>query len=311
MKITVGEEYDGLTVKKVLFDRLGYSRKAVTALKTRERGITVNGERRTVRCVLKKGDELTLDLADAEPSPRVRPSAGELEILYEDAAFLCVNKPPYMAVHPSKKLQDDTLAGRILFHYSPMVFRAAGRLDRNTSGAVLCAKNKVISDRFTRLILSHRIRKEYLAICRGAGKLPEDGVIRLGIRRSAESYVTRECFEATPDTPESERAETRCRVLLRSGGRALILASPVTGRTHQIRAHLSAVGLPIEGDTLYGEESPIIGRQALHALRLTFPHPETGEEIRIAAPLHPDYEKALEAAFGEAGLQAARDLFAP
>ena len=308
MKIPVGEELDGLTVKKVLFDRLHFSRKAVTALKTRDTGILVNGERKTVRCVLRAGDLLSLDLADGENSPRVRPSAGEIDLLYEDDSFLCVNKPPYMAVHPSKKLQDDTLAGRILYHRAPMVFRAAGRLDKNTSGAVLCAKNKVVSDHFTRLILSHGIQKEYLAICRGEADLEPEGVIRLAIRRSAASYVTRECLEETPDTPESQRAETRYRVLLQKGDRRLILASPVTGRTHQIRAHLSALGIPIEGDTLYGTESPVIGRHALHAYRLTFPHPETGERIRITAPLHEDFLQALDALFGEEGREAVRRL---
>ncbi len=304
MKFEIREDWDGLTVKKVLFDRLGFSRKAVTALKTRETGILVNGERRTVRCVLRLGDTLSLDLADGENSPRVRPSPGEIDVLYEDDAFLCVNKPPFMAVHPSKKLQDDTLAGRILYHRAPMVFRAAGRLDKNTSGAVLCAKNKVVSDHFTRLILSHGIKKEYLALCRGAGPLPESGVIRLAIRRSAQSYVTRECYEENENTPESERAETRFRVLLREGDRLFILAEPVTGRTHQIRAHLSALGFPIEGDTLYGTESEVIARQALHAFRLTFPHPETGKKIRITAPLHGDFLAALDAVFGEKGREA-------
>ena len=308
MKFVIDAEWAGLTVKKVLFDRLDFSRKAVTSLKTKEKGILVNGERKTVRCVLKAGDELSLDLRDGENSARVRPAPGPIDILYEDEHFLSVNKPPFMAVHPSKKLQDDTLAGRILYHRAPLVFRAAGRLDKNTSGAVICSKNKVVSDHFTRLILSHAIRKEYLAILEGKGELPPEGVIDLAIRRSRESYITRECFPADETTPPSERAKTEYRLLVKNGDHFLVLASPVTGRTHQLRAHFSALGFPILGDTLYGKASELIPRQALHALRLSFRHPETGEEMKIFAPLHGDFLEAVKTLFGTEGEKAVEAL---
>ena len=116
MEYVIDAEWQGKTIKKVLLDRLRFSRAAVTALKVRENGITVNGEHKTVRYVLQAGDLLSLATEDTEPSPRIKPWAGEIEILYEDEYLLAVNKPPHMAVHPSKKLQDDTLAGRILYH---------------------------------------------------------------------------------------------------------------------------------------------------------------------------------------------------
>ncbi len=308
MKIVIDDGLAGLTIKKVLFDKLHFSRAAVTALKKKPDGIRVDGEHKTVRYRLAPGETLTLNLEDAESSAKVRPSAGEIEILYEDEAFLCVNKPPHMAVHPSKKLQDDTLAGRILYHRAPIVFRAAGRLDKDTSGAVICSKNKVVASAFSEKILRHEIHKEYLALCEGEGDLAAEGKIDLCIRRDPESYITRTCFE--PDGSESvgERAETVYRVLLENGAYRLILASPITGRTHQLRAHFSAVGFPIVGDTLYGKKSEIIPRQALHALRLSFSHPETGEEMRLFAPLHKDFQCALETVFGAAGRAVLQEL---
>lgn len=299
MRFTVDENWDGLTVKKVLLDRLRFSRAAVTAMKMRPMGICVNGEHKTVRCVLHTGDELELVTEDTAPSPRIKPSEGPIEILYEDDALIAVNKPAHMAVHPSKKLQDDTLAGRILFHRYPMVFRAAGRLDKDTSGVVISAKSQVISARFFDLMMKKGIRKEYLVLTESDKTPPEKGQIDLCIRRHPESYVTRICFAADGTETPSERALTRFRLLATCGRYHLFLASPITGRTHQLRAHFSAIGFPLVGDTLYGSASQLIDRQALHALRLTFPHPETGETLSVTAPLHEDYKKALRFAFGE------------
>ncbi|MBQ3075339.1 MAG: RluA family pseudouridine synthase [Clostridia bacterium] len=309
MEIIIGKELAGLTIKKVLFDRLKFSRAAITSLKTRELGITVNGEHKTVRYVLCEGDVLRLLVEDTEPSPRIRESCGDIDILYEDDAILAVNKPAGMAVHPSKKLQDDTLAGRILYHRYPMVFRAAGRLDKNTSGVVICAKNQVVSAKFFHMIRDHKIRKEYLVLTESALTPPEKGEIGLCIRRDEISYIKRVCFEPDGTEKDSETALTTFTLLASRPPYHLFLASPVTGRTHQLRAHFSAIGFPLAGDTLYGKESSVIDRQALHALRLSFDHPTTGKALSVTAPLHEDYEKALVAAFGEGIKEILSSLF--
>ncbi len=298
MDILIDKAFHGLTIKKVLLDRLSYSRAAVTSLKFKENGIRVNGEHVTVRHILSEGETLSLALEDTAPSPRISPSAGEIHILYEDEDLIAVNKPSGMAVHPSKKLQDDTLAGRILYHRYPMVFRAAGRLDKDTSGVVISAKNQVVSGIFFEMIKKHGIRKEYLVLTESALSPPREGEIALCIRRSAESYVKRECFEADGSEKEGETALTRFLLLESRPPYHLFLASPITGRTHQLRAHFSAIGFPLAGDTLYGRESEIISRQALHALRLTFPHPMKKNVLSVTAPLHEDYKAALEKAFG-------------
>ncbi len=299
MELVIGEEYEGLTIKKVLLDRLGFSRAAVTALKTRERGILVNGEHRTVRYVLSQGERLSLETKDTQPSPRIRESAGPIDILYEDEAFLAVNKPAHLAVHPSKKIQDDTLAGRILYHRHPMVFRAAGRLDKDTSGAVIVAKTQVVSARFFHMIRDRGIKKEYLVLTESEKTPPREGEIRLCIRRDPESYITRVCFEGDGTETAAERALTCFRLIQSTGPYHLFLASPITGRTHQLRAHFAAIGFPLVGDTLYGKASDLIDRQALHAYRLCFPHPETGERVEITAPIHQDFTRALKSVFGK------------
>ena len=295
----IDESLAGLTIKKVLLDRLSFSRSAVTALKNKEMGIAVDGEHRTVRYCLKKGEVLSLKTEDVVPSPRIRASQGPLDILYEDEYLLAVNKPPHMAVHPSKKLQDDTLAGRILYHRYPMVFRAAGRLDKDTSGVVICAKSKFVSGQFFHLIGQHKIQKEYLVLCESGKEPPREGEINLCIRRDEESYIKRVCFPPDGTEKESERARTVFRLLKSRAPYHLFLASPVTGRTHQLRAHFSALGFPLAGDTLYGAPSEVICRQGLHALRLTFPHPVTGETLSVTAPLPRDFRRALIRAFGD------------
>ncbi|MBR5295654.1 MAG: RluA family pseudouridine synthase, partial [Clostridia bacterium] len=231
--------------------------------------------------------------------PRIQESCGPIDVLFEDEDLIAVNKPAGMAVHPSKKLQDDTLAGRILYHRYPLVFRAAGRLDKDTSGVVISAKTRVVGGKFFHIIKNHKIKKEYLVLSESEREPPEEGEISLCIRRDEESYIKRVCFPADGTEKEGETALTRFRLLKSRPPYHLFLASPITGRTHQLRAHFSAIGFPLAGDTLYGRESEIISRQALHALRLTFPHPTRVDEISVFAPLHEDYKAALEKAFGE------------
>jgi len=299
MRLVIGKELDGIPVKKLLLDRLRFSRAAVTALKQKERGITVNSQHKTVRYCLKEGDVVELQIEDTKPSPRIQPSAGPIDILYEDEHLLAVNKPPHMAVHPSKKLQDDTLAGRILYHRPPTVFRAAGRLDKDTSGVIVCAKSQVVGAAFFHLIRAHGIRKEYLLLAESNQLPPRRGEINLCIRRDPESYISRVCFSPDGREKETETALTRFSLLASKPPYHLFLAEPITGRTHQLRVHFSSIGFPLVGDTLYGRESDLIDRQALHARRLSFSHPMTGEPLSITADVPEDMKKAIKQVFGE------------
>ncbi len=293
MEKICSRELAGRTVKQMLSE-MDISSKTVTALKKKPMGITVNGRCVTVRYVLCEGDILRLDITDTEPSGNIIPSPIPIEILYEDSSLTAVNKPSLMPTHPSHGHFDDTLANA-LCHYKgndgkPFVFRPVNRLDRNTSGAVLVANNRVSAARLSSALQNGKIEKRYLAVLCGV-PTEEAGQLETYIRRREESIIYREICDERPD---ADYALTRYRVLEISGGHALVMASPITGRTHQLRLHFAHIGCPILGDDLYGEPSSIITRQALHAYSLVLPHPETGEELSIVAPLPQDLKEALK-----------------
>ena len=172
----------------------------------------------------------------------------------------------------------------------PFVFRSVNRLDRNTSGLVLVAKNRISANRLYESMQKGLITKKYIALL--LGTLPEkEGMIDTYIRRREESIITREVCAALPD---ASRAITKYELLSSDGSLSAVKASPITGRTHQLRLHFAHLGTPILGDDLYGEESEEISRQALHAYFLSFPHPRSGEMTELFAPLPSDMEEILK-----------------
>lgn len=275
--------------------RLGFSRAAVTALKEREDGILLNGERVTVRAVLHEGDTLCLGIEDRgeDVNGHILPRALPLDILYEDENIICVNKSADMPTHPTHGHYDDTLANA-LAHYSgekgiPFVFRAVNRLDRDTSGIVLVAKNQASADYIARQIRERTVVKKYIAVCEGA--LPERGSIKTYIRRMDKSIITRANYDSGSD---SEFAHTEYTVLESEEKYSIVEAEPVTGRTHQLRVHFSGLGHPIIGDTLYGNDHSSISRQALHASSLTFRLPFDGAPVTVRAPLADDIKALIK-----------------
>ncbi len=280
---------------------VGYSHKAVSRLKRLEDGILLNGTRVTVRAILHTGDRLSLAVEDRpeEENPYLEPVEMPLEILYEDEGILCVSKPPFMPTHPSMGHTGDTLANGVAYYLSKegraFVFRAINRLDRDTSGTVLLAK-----DRFTAAALASamgrgEICKTYLALLEG--EITDDhGMIDAPIRRREASIITREAISLSPgeELPAgAHSALTRYQVICRYAGYTLVRAFPETGRTHQLRVHFAHIGHPIVGDTLYGNAHPTLPRQALHAESLTFPHPD-GRTVQITAPLPADLQTLLK-----------------
>lgn len=293
------DEFAGLTVKQVLTDELSFSRKAITALKAREDGILINGTHATVRAIIKSGDTLTINYDDQETdSEKLPPSSCLPEIIYEDEHIVAANKPPYMPTHQSHGHFDDTLANSLAYHYSlighPFVFRAVNRLDRNTSGVVLVAKDKISASRLSHSMIRGDISKTYLAILDGELQ-NECGEIRAYIRRQSSSIITR-CVCSSND--EGARAAiTEYEVLARGDGMTLVIARPITGRTHQLRVHFSSVGAPILGDDLYGRSSELISRHALHAVSISFPHPSDGHRTELRAPIPDDMNTIIKKYF--------------
>jgi 23S rRNA pseudouridine1911/1915/1917 synthase len=300
VNITISELWNEKTVSDFL-KGVGYSHKSISRLKRLEQGILLNGTRVTVRAFLHTGDTLSLAVEDQpeEQNPYMEPVELPLSILFEDEGILAVNKPPFMPTHPSMGHTGDTLANAVAFYLGkdgkPFIFRATNRLDRDTSGVVLLAKDRLTAAVLAKAMESGKIRKTYLALL--CGTLAKDsGEITAAIRRKEASIITREAVTPTLGEPLPEGAQpalTRYEVMERFDGYTLVRAYPATGRSHQLRVHFSAIGHPIVGDTLYGSAHPTLPRQALHAETLTFPHPN-GSQMTVTAPLPEDLQTLLK-----------------
>ncbi len=297
-KISVRD--DGCILREWIQNNIRLSGKMLKYLKYRNDGILVNGERCTVRRILHTGDTVTLALTDNYSSEALLPVDLPIEVLYEDDALIAPSKPPNMPTHPSHNHHDDTLANALAFRYSeagvPFVFRPINRLDRDTSGVMLVARNKFSAGLLAQSMQNGEIQKTYWAILEGEME-QETGLIDKPLHRTAESIIVREV--CSPETPDAEPAQTKFRVLAKGGGCTLVEAHPLTGRTHQLRVHFASVGHPICGDNLYGIANNKINRQALHAKELIFPHPITRDIIHLSAPIPPDMQALIDACFSQ------------
>ncbi len=297
MDYVVEKAFDGDTVLSVIKRALGISGSVLRHLKFLDGGILLNGERVTVRRTVHEGDILSLATEDEAPQENLLPIALPLSIVYEDADVVVPDKPADMPTHPSHNHHEDTVANALAFRYRergiPFVFRPVNRLDRNTSGLLLIARNRLAAGALSAAMREGRIHKHYLAVLDGVPDAPE-GVINTYIRRTAESIIVREnCAEGEG----GNRAVTHYRVLAAADGHALVLASPITGRTHQLRVHFAGIGCPITGDDMYGAPSPLITRHALHAYMLSFPRPSDGERLTLHAPMHADMQALVDRFF--------------
>lgn len=297
MIIRIPAEYDGRLLRSYLKLTLGLSTAVLSKLKNHEQGIMVNGQRVTVRYILREGDVLELKDRDTPETAteHVIPCKLPLDVLYEDDHVIALNKPANMPTHPSHDHYDDTVANALAYRYeknqTPFVFRPINRLDRNTSGLLLIARHKAAAGILTRAMQEGRIQKKYLAILDGEMPLLENGRIDACLHRTAASIIVREV--CPPDTPDADPSVTEYRVLAVANGHTLVEATPVTGRTHQLRVHFSHLGYPITGDDLYGMPSEQIDRHALHARSLSFPLPSNDQIITLTAPLTEDFAKLL------------------
>ena len=297
MIFKVTNEHDGKSVLYILQKTLCLSSGMIRHLKFLDDGITVGGERVTVRRVLRAGEVLVLNTSDTEHTQKVKPVDLPLSIAYEDEDVVIPDKPAFMPTHPSHDHYEDTVANALAYRYrrekERFVFRPVNRLDRNTSGLLIIAKNRIAAARLTSAMQKREMCKKYIAILDGV--LEADcGVIDTYMRRTAESIIVREVCE---ECAGADRAITEYRVICRSGTHTVVEAEPKTGRTHQLRVHFAHLGAPIVGDDLYGTPSEDIDRHALHAHSLTIPHPTSGELLTVSAPLPSDMRRLLEKLF--------------
>ena len=244
---------------------------------------------------------LKLDVGDRVDIvvPPPRPLSSEpipLNILYEDDDLLVVDKPAGIPVHPAPGHPDHTLVNAILSHLprladtgDPLRPGIVHRLDKDASGVMVVAKNSAAQADLIGQFKAHSVAKTYMVLVEGH-LAPEDGVIEAPIGRDPHNRKRM----AVVAEGEGKEARTNYHVVRYIGDYTLLEVKPETGRTHQIRVHLSAIGYPVAGDALYGVKSPHLPRQFLHACRLGFKLPSTGEYVEFTSNLPPDLEQALE-----------------
>ena len=258
-----------------------------------EKHVLLNGTVTDTRVSISKNDIITVNLDFEEESENIVSTEMKLDIIYEDDAFLVLNKPAGIAVHPSILHYEDSLSNGVKFYFESIglkrKIRPINRLDLNTSGLIVFAKNEYVQECLIRQMNFHIFKKEYIAFVVGHFDEP-NGTINLPIARKPNSIIER-CI-----SDKGQEATTDYEVLkefkVDSDCFSVVECSLKTGRTHQIRVHMAAIGHPLLGDTMYGVSSPLINRQALHSYKISFIHPATNKTLELTCEL-PDDMKNL------------------
>lgn len=233
------------------------------------------------------GDTITINFDYEEDNSNIIPTKMNLNIIFEDDWLLVVNKPAGIAIHPSVLHYYDSLCNGIKFYFDKIglkkKIRPVNRLDLNTSGLVVFAKCEYIQEYLINQMKNNQFKKEYLAVCNGFFD-KKSGTINLPIARKENSIIER-CISENGQT-----AITHYEVLKKFDNYSLVKCSLETGRTHQIRVHMSAIGHPLLGDSLYGSISDLINRQALHCFNLQFIHPVYNNDLNFWGDLPNDFK---------------------
>lgn len=288
---TITNQEEGKEILSFLREK-GFSKNILSSMKTISDAILLNGEKAFGKTRVKEGDFLRICIPETETSPHIVPSEIPLSILYEDEDILIVNKPANTPIHPSQGNYENTLANAAAWYFQqkdqPFVYRCINRLDRDTTGALILAKNALSAALLGNQMQKRQIRRTYLALAEGV--TPKSGTICAPIAREQDSVITR-----TVDFENGEKAVTHFERLGFSNDLSLLELHLETGRTHQIRVHLKYLGFPIPGDYLYNPHYEKISRQALHSYQLDFSHPITGQPLTFTAPVPEDFVLAFHA----------------
>ena len=283
IKFTIPEEYDGQKVIAYLRGEAKISCRLLKSLKREPDGIALNDKHIRTIDLLHTGDVLSVNIPC--PDSEIEPVEFPLDIIYEDDDIIVINKDPFIACHPTHNHQGDTLANALAYYLQSKgkvsVFRAVGRLDKGTSGIVICALNKHAA-----ASIPKTVSKEYLAVI--SGKLEANGTIDAPIYRPDPMKTIRAVGDG------GDHAVTHWRVVKQNETTTLARISLETGRTHQIRVHFASIGMPLVGDSLYGTDPLNIAHQLLHCEKVTFTHPVTGEAMTVVAPVPEDMQKIID-----------------
>ena len=282
INIKIDSEMHGHRIEYILEKRLSISSSLIKRLKRAHDGVLLNGVRVTVITKVSQGDELQVNIEGKE-AENITPVNIPLDIIFEDDDILVVNKSGSMPVHPSRIHKNDTLANAVMYHIGTgKAIHIITRLDRETSGIVLVAKNPRAAAILTDEMKNGKIKKEYIAVVNGILK-DKKGTISAPIKKKDCSGILR-CVsddgkDAVTNYETMEKAETL----------SLVKLFPLTGRTHQIRVHMSYIGNPIFGDSMYGAPQRE-GRCLLHCHKLVFTHPVTNDEVSFVTPIPEDFK---------------------
>lgn len=281
---TIPKEFEGDSLLSFLKAKQ-YSSQIITHLKRTENGILLNGVWGRVRDTIHENDILTINLIETEASENIVPTNLPLDIIYEDEDLMVINKTTDMPIHPSQGNYDNTLANAVAHYFAQknevFTYRCINRLDRDTTGLLILAKNMYSASLLSDMVQNREIHREYLAVA--TGLVPESGTIEAPIGRVDGSTIERQV-----DYENGDYACTHYSRLDYKDGYSLVSLKLATGRTHQIRVHMKHIGHPLPGDFLYNSDYSVIERQALHSYRLQFVHPITEKNMEFTADLPED-----------------------
>lgn len=290
MKLEYIIENNKSNINQILQNELSISSRLLYKLIKSQR-ILLNGNICDTRNHSNVGDTLIVDFNYDEDNSNIVPTKMDLDIIYEDEWLLIVNKPAGVAIHPSILHYSDSLCNGIRFYFDSIglkkKIRPVNRLDLNTSGLVIFAKCEYIQECLISQMKDNLFKKEYLALCDGIFE-NKYGTINLPIARKEDSIIER-CI-----SDDGQPSITHYKVLKEFSNYSLVRCILETGRTHQIRVHMSAISHPLIGDSLYGSLSDLIDRQALHCYKLKFVHPITKKFMDFCGEIPLDFKKLEE-----------------
>lgn len=281
------------TVKEVIKSYYNVSDRLLTKLK-KNKHILLNNSFSNINSIIKLGDEIQINLDFEEESSNIIPKQMALDILFEDDSLIIINKSSNMAIHPSILHFENSLSNGLKYYFNSKnikkKIRPVNRLDKDTSGIVVFAKNEYIQESLIKQMKSHDFKKEYYAILEGFIENNKQKIIA-PISRKQNSIIEREVSE------KGDFAVTHLELIknfeYNNTKLAFVKFILETGRTHQIRVHSKYINHPILGDSLYGNSSILISRQALHAYKINFIHPITKKNMELIAPIPDDIKRIL------------------
>lgn len=292
--INVSDEETGERIDSFLSGKTEFTRTRIQQL-IKERNIMVNGKATKSSYKIEKDDEIGIEVPEAETT-EIKPENIKIDIVYEDSYIAVINKQAGMVVHPAHGHYSGTLVNAILYHIKDLSGingeirpGIVHRLDKDTSGLIVIAKNDKVHAALTEMFQEKKIKKTYLAILKGKLNKSEGKVVT----QIGRDKIDRKKMTVIDDASKGKIAITNYRVISQNSLFTLVKVNIETGRTHQIRVHMRHLGYPILGDSVYGRKDNE-KRQMLHAYRLKFLHPVTGNPMEFAGEIPEDFQRALK-----------------